>query len=52
MLASTNLEELICGDVNDAGTTDLVATEGGDLLDMGSKVVAIISPRHTRVDLF
>ena len=31
---------------------DLVATEGGDLLDIQSKVVGVISPRKGKVDLF
>jgi len=53
-LASTNIERLLGGNVDSAGISahDLVATEGGDLLDISSKVVAVISPRRTRVDLF
>lgn len=30
---------------------DLVATAGGELLDISSKVVAVISPRRNGVDL-
>lgn len=50
-LASTNLQKLLGTNV-ELGMSDLVATEGGDLLDgMSSKVVAIISKRHESVHL-
>jgi len=52
-LASTNLERLLGGDVEPAsGTSDLVATYGGDLFSFASKVVGVISPRRGCVDLF
>ncbi|TDL21725.1 carbohydrate esterase family 9 protein [Rickenella mellea] len=50
-LASSNLEKLLGVDV-EIEKGDLVATAYGDLLDFGSKVVGIISPRTARVDLF
>ncbi|KAH8102297.1 carbohydrate esterase family 9 protein [Cristinia sonorae] len=50
-LSSTNLEKLLGREVKDYGMDDLVVTEGGDLLDFGSKVVAIVSPRRELVDL-
>jgi len=34
------------------GTSDLVATHGGDLFSFESKVVGVISPRRGYVDLF
>jgi hypothetical protein len=49
-LASTNIMKLL-GGVNIPEMSDLVATEGGDLLDMSGKVVAIISPRRNLVDV-
>jgi hypothetical protein len=52
-LASTNLEQLLgCDPGGASGTSDLVATRGGDLLSLESKVVGIISPRRGSVDLF
>ncbi|KAI8973081.1 carbohydrate esterase family 9 protein [Trametes punicea] len=48
-LASTNVETLL-GVKADEVQGDLVATQGGDLLDF-SKVVAIISPRRGVVDV-
>jgi hypothetical protein len=52
-LASTNLELLLGEEVDAAGTSsDLVATVGGDLLSIESKVAAVISPRRKVVDLF
>ncbi|KAI0297178.1 carbohydrate esterase family 9 protein [Russula brevipes] len=53
-LASTNLDKLLGGgDVTRAsGASDLVATQGGDLLSFESKVVGVISPRRKSVDLF
>lgn len=50
-LASTNVEVLLGGDVETAGWHDMIVTEGGDILDMHSKVVAVISPRRALVDL-
>ena len=51
-LATTNLEKLLGSKgANAQSTHDLVATKGGELLDFGSKVVAIISPRKGTVDL-
>lgn len=52
-LASTNLETLLGGNLAETRTaTDLVATEGGDLLGFEGKVVAVMSARRARVDLF
>jgi hypothetical protein len=53
-LASTDLDKLLGGgDVTLAsGASDLVATQGGDLLSFESKVVGVISPRRKSVDLF
>lgn len=50
-LGSTNVEALLGGDVETGGRGDLVAVQGGTLLDMSSKVVAVISPRRSLVDL-
>ena len=50
-MGSTNIEKAL-GQVNIPEMSDLVATEGGDLLEMSGKVVAVISPRRSRVDLF
>jgi hypothetical protein len=50
-LGSTNLEKLLTGWVNIEGM-ELVATEGGGFLDMGSRVVAILSGRRGVADLF
>ncbi|KAH7927128.1 carbohydrate esterase family 9 protein [Leucogyrophana mollusca] len=50
-LASSNVEKLLMGSVSSARTSDLVATQGGDLFEMSSKVVAIISPRQRSVEL-
>ncbi|KAH8080277.1 carbohydrate esterase family 9 protein [Cristinia sonorae] len=50
-LGSTNLEKLLGREVQDYAMDDLVVTEGGDLLDFGSKVIAVISPRRKLVDL-
>lgn len=49
-LASVNIEKLL-GVVNSGETSDMVATEGGSLLDMGARVVAIVSPDLRRVNL-
>jgi hypothetical protein len=50
-LASTNLEKVLGAEVG-IERADLVATRGGDLLDMSSEVVAVISPSRNIVDLF
>lgn len=50
-LGSTNVEALLGGDVETDGRGDLVAVQGGTLLDMSSKVIAVISPRRSLVDL-
>lgn len=50
-LASTNVEKLLGGKVEIEDQYELVATEGGDLLDFSSKVRAVISPRRGFVDL-
>lgn len=44
-LATTNLEKLLGVEAVIEGEGDLVATEGGDLLEF-SKVVAVMSPGH------
>ncbi|KAL6305041.1 carbohydrate esterase family 9 protein [Sparassis latifolia] len=51
-LGSTNIEKLLGGRIEIARTHDMVVTDGGDLLDPGSKVIAVISPRRRVVDLF
>ncbi|CCM03596.1 uncharacterized protein FIBRA_05734 [Fibroporia radiculosa] len=50
-LGSTNVETLLGGEVEAEGLHDMVVTEGGDLLDLESKVIAIISPRRSLVHL-
>ncbi|KAH9083405.1 carbohydrate esterase family 9 protein [Lactarius deliciosus] len=50
-LASTNIKKLLGGNEH-KGATDLVATQGGDLLSFESKVVAVISSVRGTVDLF
>ncbi|KAJ8496472.1 hypothetical protein ONZ51_g1109 [Trametes cubensis] len=50
-LASVNVERLL-GLEFDPEDRDLVATIGGDLLDFGGKVAAVISPRQGVVDIF
>jgi hypothetical protein len=49
-MGSTNIERLL-GVVRDSAMIDLVATKGGDLLDFGAEVVAIISPAQESVNL-
>ncbi|KZT72052.1 carbohydrate esterase family 9 protein [Daedalea quercina L-15889] len=49
-LGSTNVEILLGGDIDTDGH-DMVVTEGGDILDMQSKVVAVVSPARQLVDL-
>lgn len=51
-LASSDLEHLLGVDAHSAVAADHVATVGGDLLSMNSKVVGVISPRGGVVDLF
>ncbi|KAG6832612.1 hypothetical protein H0H92_014448 [Tricholoma furcatifolium] len=48
-LGSTNLEKLLGLDTADS---DLVATQGGDLLGYEGKVVGIISPAQGKVEFF
>ncbi|KDQ21348.1 hypothetical protein BOTBODRAFT_99933 [Botryobasidium botryosum FD-172 SS1] len=48
-LASTNLEKIF--DIKAHGPRELVAYQGGDILDMQSKVVAVISARRAQVAL-
>jgi len=50
-LASTNLDKLL-GIKHDSEDADLVAFEGGNLFDLSSKVVAVVSPQRGLVDLF
>ncbi|KIP04854.1 hypothetical protein PHLGIDRAFT_129239 [Phlebiopsis gigantea 11061_1 CR5-6] len=52
-IGSTNVEKLLGGKVGTAtpSAVDLVATEGGDLLDFTSKVKAVISPKSGSVNL-
>lgn len=45
-LCSSNLAKLL-GIANDI--PDMVATEGGDILQSNSKVVAVLTPRRNRV---
>jgi hypothetical protein len=42
-IGSVNLQKLLGAEVN-GEEMDLVATRGGDLLELSSKVVAVISP--------
>lgn len=49
-LVSSNLEELLGLDVETE--PELVAYQGGDILDFHSKVVAVVSPKRGHVDLF
>jgi hypothetical protein len=48
---STNLEKLLGAEAK-TKNFDLVATEGGDILELESKIVGVISPAKERVDLF
>ena len=50
-LATVNMEKLL-GLKPHAGSRDLVATVGGDLLDYEGKAIAVISPRRAVVDIF
>ncbi|VDB95544.1 unnamed protein product [Peniophora sp. CBMAI 1063] len=51
-LGSVILEFLLGVNSGAPGMRELVATDGGDLLQFESKVVGIISPARRRVDLF
>ncbi|KAJ6630996.1 carbohydrate esterase family 9 protein [Mycena sp. CBHHK59/15] len=51
-LGSTNVVKLLAGErLVKEDQDDMVATWGGDLLDFGSKVVAVLSPRRGLVHL-
>jgi hypothetical protein len=50
-LASTNLDRLL-GIEHDSEDADLVVFEGGNMFDLSSKVVAVVSPQRGLVDLF
>jgi len=50
-MATTNLEKLLGVQEVDDDLIDLVAYEGGGVLDPSSKVSAIISPARGIVDL-
>ena len=50
-LVSENVERLLGVD-GDASRGDLVATRSSGLLEFGSKVVAVISPKRGVTDLF
>lgn len=47
-LGSTNMAKLLGFNV---GNGDLVATEGGELVGMSGKVIAVISPHRRLIDL-
>ena len=50
-LSSTNMKKLLGIKSGNVVESDLVATRGGDLLDLKSKVVAVISHRRGVVDM-
>ncbi|KAF9017012.1 hypothetical protein BDZ89DRAFT_1117848 [Hymenopellis radicata] len=50
-LASVNLEKLL-GAESKSHETDLVATRGGDILELEAKVVSVLSPARGLVDIF
>ncbi|KAF9227427.1 composite domain of metallo-dependent hydrolase [Gyrodon lividus] len=50
-LVSTNLEKLLTGSACSTEMSDLIALEGGDIFDMESKVVAVVSPLQHSVNL-
>lgn len=51
-LGSTNIVKLLSGESRlQSEQGDLVATRGGDLLDFGSKVAAVLSPSRGIVDV-
>jgi hypothetical protein len=47
-LATTNLDKLLGINSGD----DMVAYQGGDMLGMESKVIGVVSPGRSIVDLF
>lgn len=49
---STDLEQLLGIRGIDEGISDLVAFDGGNVFDLSSKVVGVISPGRGLVDLF
>ena len=51
-LASVNTEKLLGVRPEVSMIGDLVVTNGGDLLDFQSKIIAVISPSRGQVDLF
>jgi hypothetical protein len=50
-IGSVNIEKLLGVTELGGEDMDLVATRGGDLLDLSSKVVAVISPTRKLVDI-
>lgn len=50
-IASTNTEKLLGIAPETALLNDLVVTQGGDLFDMESKVIGIVSPLREQVEL-
>lgn len=50
-MGSLTLEKLLGVDSDAPGMRELVATDGGDLLQFESKVVGIVSPARGRVEL-
>lgn len=50
-LVTTNLEKLLGAKVA-ANDADVVAYHGGDVFDLSSKVMGVVSPRRSLVDLF
>ncbi|PCH43667.1 hypothetical protein WOLCODRAFT_153717 [Wolfiporia cocos MD-104 SS10] len=50
-LGSTNVQLLLGGEIDAEDVHDMVVTDGGNLLDFESKVVAVISPKRRTVDL-
>lgn len=49
-LATTNLEKALGLDLR--GVRDIVAYKGGGMMELSSKVAAVISPGRRTVDLF
>ncbi|KAJ4001803.1 carbohydrate esterase family 9 protein [Lentinula boryana] len=50
-LATTNLEQLLGVKGIEPSSADLVAFDGGSVFNLSSKVVAIISPQRSQVDM-
>lgn len=51
-LGSTNIMKLLTGGTRvQDGQGDMIATRGGDILDFGSKVVAVLSPSRGLADV-